>query len=990
MGQCCLPPVKKPDQDEADAYAPPASAPNDETVKQLQEQVMQLTQMMQKQAEEREQEKADRAELHRRVSSDDPPRRSARQSSLKEAQHTPVAKALPPPDDPGHPPYTPEPTNLLAPPMEGGATTMTMASPSSSDGFPSHFSPQQAAPEPGEAAGQHALGPVNSTGGGSSGSNHNNGEPSLSRLSSKRSLPGASAPSILKTRYPAAPPPPPAAPPLPVQEDGNFAFEVKKYNYNEHTKAPPPDPTRPSADRVRTLLLIGETGSGKSTLINAMANYAAGVQYNDKVRYKLVEEPEKDQAFSQTQTVTSYHVWVAKNSFTLRLIDTPGFGDTSGVERDEAITKEIYEFLQKEDEIHGVCFVAAASLPRLTVTQQYIINKVLTMFGTDAVENIYLLVTFADGKRAQVLSAIKASGFPYNENHGFHFNNSALFAQGADRNEYSRNFWQMGQHSLEKFFLNLSSKEPFNLGKTKDVIATQKKLQNYVASITPQVTIGLSKIDNLKKILDDIKVNRDKINENKDYYYRETIPKVERLLKQPGTYNTQCLKCSYNCHHDCTRSNDDDKQYCCAMDSNGNCTVCPDKCHWTDHANLDYYFEWSVQTVQRQYDTKKLQLTAAKDGLSRSEALKNSILNELQNVYDTVHNLMTSIHQAHAKLDEIALRPTNMKFADYLRLLIEQEKLHKRPGFDGRIEQLHLMLDQAKIRQDIVSNKYDPVKEWKVNVEKELETFSSWEAQKQAEAGPDQQEDAGDDSSSDSDDTSSSGSGGIAVNFHTASQWLAEQEESQSPEQHGDPHISMGNPPNHSTPVRSQYRQQRTAQQPANGGAYNAVDHYVAQPQLSLEAQRIAAGPTAGTAVFQRPIDTPLPQQKHTEITVTKANAERYQPTTPQQTGLHSGMGIVPPAAAGNQTPPRRAYQAARPVRGAPYVPQWSRDLSSTSNSNSGMWNEQDASPASTGGFAGAGPPGGRPHRTRGAAMTPPQQQYPAQSAHPQVWDGSL
>eukprot|EP01059_Diplonema_ambulator_P020922 TRINITY_DN3487_c0_g4_i2.p1 TRINITY_DN3487_c0_g4~~TRINITY_DN3487_c0_g4_i2.p1 ORF type:complete len:676 (+),score=296.12 TRINITY_DN3487_c0_g4_i2:230-2029(+) len=488
-----------------------------------------------------------------------------------------------------------------------------------------------------------------------------------------------------------------------------------------------------------------------------MANFAAGVDYNTPVRYRLVQEPARDQAFSQTQTVNSYHVWCDKFSYTLRLIDTPGFGDTSGVERDESITKDIYEFLQKEEEIHGVCFVAAASLPRLTVTQQYIINKVLTMFGSDAVMNIYLLITFADGKRAQVLNAIKASGFPYYEECCFHFNNSALFAKGDERNEYSRNFWMMGVHSLGKFFASLSTKEPFNLKQTKDVIATQKKLQNYVASITPQVTVGLSKIDNLKKILDDIKVNRDKINENKDYTYHETMPKVERMLKQPGTYNTQCLKCSYNCHHDCTRSNDDDKQYCCAMDSNGNCTVCPDNCHWSDHANLDYYFDWSTQVVKRTYDTKRLQLTAAKDGLTRAEALKGNILNELQEVYDKVHELMTSIHDAHNKLNAIALRPSNLRFVDYLKLLIEQEKLHKRPGFEGRVEQLHIMMEQAKIRDEIVSKKFDPIKEWKNNVEKELQSLENWDQPNEEE------EEFAEDQGSSSDATSTDSS--IDVDF---------------------------------------------------------------------------------------------------------------------------------------------------------------------------------------------------------------------------------
>ena len=508
------------------------------------------------------------------------------------------------------------------------------------------------------------------------------------------------------------------------EEEVGFTFEEMDYDFEEEAA-----PTE-----VKTILVVGETGSGKSTLVNAMANWAAGVGYNDTVRYRLVKEPPQNQAFSQTQEVKTYMVVCEKYSFVLRLIDTPGFGDTSGVERDEQITKDIYRTLQSEDEIHGICFVAAASLPRLTVTQQYIISKVLTMFGSDAAANIFLLVTFADGKKAQVLNAIQESGFPYEEERCFHFNNSALFAKGEDRNEHSKHFWLMGGQSLDRFFELVAEMEPFNLTRTKDVIETQQKLQNYVVSITPQVTIGLSKMDNLKQVLKDIKLDRSKIDENANYQYKETIPKVERKNKKPGTWNTQCLKCVYDCHHDCDR---EDKEYCYVFDDNngGRCTVCPGNCHHSDHANLDYYFEWGVEVVSREYDTKKMQLSSAKEGLTRSEVLKEKVLKEMQDVYETVHRLMTSIHEAHAKLDEIALRPTNLQFGDYVKLLIEQEKLHKRPGFDGRIEQLHMMLNEANILTGVVNNDYDPIDDWKQRVDAELKELDvTWE--RPEEGGP--------------------------------------------------------------------------------------------------------------------------------------------------------------------------------------------------------------------------------------------------------------
>ena len=45
----------------------------------------------------------------------------------------------------------------------------------------------------------------------------------------------------------------------------------------------------------KTILLVGATGSGKSTLVDAIANYIMGVSFEDPFRFKMVtlEENEK-------------------------------------------------------------------------------------------------------------------------------------------------------------------------------------------------------------------------------------------------------------------------------------------------------------------------------------------------------------------------------------------------------------------------------------------------------------------------------------------------------------------------------------------------------------------------------------------------------------------------------------------------------------------------------------------------------------------------
>ncbi|XP_062894940.1 uncharacterized protein LOC134341108 [Mobula hypostoma] len=192
--------------------------------------------------------------------------------------------------------------------------------------------------------------------------------------------------------------------------------------------------------RMKTIMVLGATGSGKTTLINGMINYILGVKWEDDFRYKLIhEETGKSQAESQTSSITAYelhHQVGFKIDYSLTIIDTPGFGDTRGISRDHLITEHIREFFtspQGVDQIHAVCFVVQASLARLTHTQKYIFDSILSVFGKDIAENIQILVTFADGKHPTVLEALNAAEVPCPKDKNgvpvhFKFNNSVMFA----------------------------------------------------------------------------------------------------------------------------------------------------------------------------------------------------------------------------------------------------------------------------------------------------------------------------------------------------------------------------------------------------------------------------------------------------------------------------------------------------------------------------------------------------------------------------------
>ncbi|XP_072574553.1 uncharacterized protein [Paramormyrops kingsleyae] len=214
---------------------------------------------------------------------------------------------------------------------------------------------------------------------------------------------------------------------IPTNLDGCKRYAFGKENIREH----------------RTIMVIGATGAGKSTLINGMINYILGVKWEDDFRFKLIDEGVlKSQAESQTALVTTYEINYQDGytiSYSITIIDTPGFGDTRGIERDRAITDQIRTFFTSDNgisAIDAVCFVTQASLARLTHAQKYVFDSILSIFGKDIADNIQMLVTFADGQKPPVLEAINVSVIPCPRKENgipvhFKFNNSALFADNS-------------------------------------------------------------------------------------------------------------------------------------------------------------------------------------------------------------------------------------------------------------------------------------------------------------------------------------------------------------------------------------------------------------------------------------------------------------------------------------------------------------------------------------------------------------------------------
>jgi len=155
-----------------------------------------------------------------------------------------------------------------------------------------------------------------------------------------------------------------------------YLYPQIEFSYDEEIKA-------------MSLIVLGQTGSGKTTLLNSLINFLLGVKQSDTFRFELIHEVTgQSQAHSQTSEVTLYKIKSYGKFPALNIIDTPGFGDTRGIQYDKKIFEMIFNFFnEKLDTINSICFVAQSSNSRLTINQKYIFSKIYELFGHDIAEN---------------------------------------------------------------------------------------------------------------------------------------------------------------------------------------------------------------------------------------------------------------------------------------------------------------------------------------------------------------------------------------------------------------------------------------------------------------------------------------------------------------------------------------------------------------------------------------------------------------------------
>jgi GTPase SAR1 family protein len=146
--------------------------------------------------------------------------------------------------------------------------------------------------------------------------------------------------------------------------------------------------------RTLTILLVGETGVGKTALLDLIANLLNGLEPTTyRVLHNAANEAGGSKGGSQTREALLYE-FKSLNGVTVRLLDTPGLADTRGIERDEkhkaSIARVIRDLIPSID---GVLIVTNGTNERLQAATDYAITTLASIFPRSIAKNIAIIFT---------------------------------------------------------------------------------------------------------------------------------------------------------------------------------------------------------------------------------------------------------------------------------------------------------------------------------------------------------------------------------------------------------------------------------------------------------------------------------------------------------------------------------------------------------------------------------------------------------------------
>jgi len=380
---------------------------------------------------------------------------------------------------------------------------------------------------------------------------------------------------------------------IPIENSIELAIDknekIKYYLY------PKIEFTEEESNKSKVLLIIGQTGHGKTTFINALVNIYLGITFNDQFRYLLVENEKKKHTESITKEIIIYKIRPKKglNFPPLIIIDTPGFGDTKGEKEDEKHLEKFREFFGSKiiNYINCILYIIIGANSRFGEIDKKITNYLLGLFSKNVKENFVVGVTnvIPENKRdiPNIIKSLSDEDHFYYQNvlkndklsreqiiesdWYFASDNKIIFNNKFEGNEMEKYKWQYTENQIKNFIKNkINILEKRGVKDSHNVLNNRIQLKNEINSFKDKIESLIKKkkayefnLAEQEKYKNYIIETKEKIHKNNlekvniIQYIKEinnTLPFMKKVINKPfksKNYNLICEECQFNCHKNC-------------------------------------------------------------------------------------------------------------------------------------------------------------------------------------------------------------------------------------------------------------------------------------------------------------------------------------------------------------------------------------------------------------------------------------------------------
>jgi hypothetical protein len=503
------------------------------------------------------------------------------------------------------------------------------------------------------------------------------------------------------------------------------------------------------------ILILGRTGVGKSTWINALANYLTyptlddaleaeslswiipfafnmyntnedggyepikvQVGFNDNSGDKTATRKfcidEHDGSLGQSATKRTIVHRVQIGHCQIRLIDTPGIGDTRGASQDRKNMADILNVLQAYPKLHGIMILLKPNEQRLDLMFKFCIQELLAHLHRDAAKNIAFGFTNTRGTNyqpgdsfdplSQLLRRFTDIDISLRKHNVYCFDSESFRYLAAYKQqnqtlghlEENRRSWEYSVGEAKRLLNHFKDLKPHLVTSTVNLFQTRVrivKMTQPMALIAQAIKSSISVNEDEMKRLDDNMENRKELEKD----LKVKVSTVSALpLDQPrttcqhidcitqtgtgswGQDGKQLLKTIYKsqCHSPCRLSGipvenvgNAGLRSCWAM-SGGICKIC--KHNWSTHLHID--FEQIEETCE--VDDPKI-VALLNNNASFTEKKQAAIAAKKKHIEELEQELQeftSAAAQFSNFLKRNAIMPYNDATMDYIARTIEEER----------------------------------------------------------------------------------------------------------------------------------------------------------------------------------------------------------------------------------------------------------------------------------------------------------------------------